>query len=220
MRRMKWTALIAAVVMMLSMLAVGASAAVALTVAPVSAAEIGGEVKVNLSLPAGSGVMGATFEITYDNEALALKAAENGNLFSTFVGVDESTIGSDPFRISVVNTKNVTAAGNVAVLTFTVLDAAEAGNYEITVKTVKAANVAEEEISIADAVGTVTVEKSAVVLGDVNGDGNVTLLDAVRLLNYLNNPTKVVIAEQNADVNQNGSVGLTDAIALLIKLNR
>ena len=60
MRRMKWTALIAAVVMMLSMLAVGASAAVALTVAPVSAAEIGGEVKVNVSLPAGSGVMGAT----------------------------------------------------------------------------------------------------------------------------------------------------------------
>lgn len=220
MRRMKWTALIAAVVMMLSMLAVGASAAVALTVAPVSAAEIGGEVKVNVSLPAGSGVMGATFEITYDKEALALKAAENGNLFSTFVGVDESTIGSDPFRISVVNTKNVTAAGNVAVLTFTVLDTAEAGNYEITVKTVKAANVAEEEISIADAVGTVTVEESAVVLGDVNGDGNVTLLDAVRLLNYLNNPTKVVIVEQNADVNQNGSVGLTDAIALLIKLNR
>ena len=220
MKRMKWTALVAVVVMLVSMLAVSASAEVGLAVAPAAAVQAGDEVVVNVSLPADSAVMGATFEITYDNTVMSLKSAENGKLFSTFVGTDASTIGANPFRVSVVNAADVTAAGVVFTLTFTVDKAAAAGNYAVSVAAVKAVNSAEETVSVASGSCNVTVEKSSVVLGDVNGDGSVSLFDVLRLLNYLNSPNAVEIVEANSDVNGNGSVGLTDAIALLVLINK
>ena len=220
MKKMKWTALVAVVVMLVSMLAVGASAEVGLIVAPAAVAQAGGEVVVNVSLPAESDVMGATFEITYDQTAMSLKSAANGKLFSTFVGTDESTVGSNPFRVSVVNGSNVTASGVAFTLTFTVNGDAAAGAYAVSVSAVKAVNKAEETVAIASGSCSVTVEESPVKLGDVNGDGRVSLFDVQRLLNYLNNPESVEIVAANSDVNKNGSVGLTDAIALLILLNK
>ena len=217
MRRTKLTALIAAAVMLISMFAVcvlPASAAATMTVTAAGTVTPGKTVTVNVALGANSGVMGATLEIAYDTDALALKSVANGNLFSNFVGVDESTAQANPFRVSVVNNKNVTAAGNVVVLTFNVLNDADEGNYNVTVKTVKAANSNEEVISIADAVGTVTVEKSAVLRGDVNGDGNVSLSDVLRLMKHLNG-ANVVIVEANADVNGSNSINLADVLALL-----
>jgi len=217
MRRTKWTALIAAVVMLISLFAVcviPANAAAALTVTPNGAVAPGKDVVVNVALGANSNIMGATFEITYDSDVMRLKTAANGNLFSTFVGVDESTADANPFRVSVVNSKDVTAAGNAVVLTFTVLSAAEAGNYNVTVKTVKAANSAEEEIVIADAIGTVEVEASAVMLGDVNGDGKVSLSDVLRLMKFLNG-SDVTIVEANSDINGKGGITLADVLGLL-----
>ena len=219
MKKTKLTALLAVIVMLFSLFAtcvVPAGAAAAISVTPTGTVNPGDEVVVNVALGANSGVMGATFEITYDSSALTLKSVANGFLFSNFVGIDEAAPTANPFRVSVVNGSNVTAAGNVFVLTFTVSSAAAAGNYNVTVKTVKAGNYNEEAISIADATGTVKVEKKATagLLGDVNGDGKVSLSDVLRLIKYVNG-SNVVIVEENSNVNGKGGINLADVLALL-----
>ena len=50
--------------------------------------------------------------------------------------------------------------------------------------------------------------------GDVNGDGQITLLDALRLLRYIC-ISEVEVEESNADVNGDGLVNIEDVLLLL-----
>lgn len=216
---------ILAFVMMLAMvLAMGAFSATAadgavLAVDCGAAAKPGDTVTVNVALTTNPGIAGMTLEIDYDSDALTLVSTANGTLFGTFVGVDESTVGSDPFRISVVNNGNVTATGTVAVLTFTVNAAAAEGAYEIKASAVKAANMNEQAVDVAAAAGSLAVEKSTILNGDVNGNGKVDLSDALRLMRYLNGHNVEIVVE-NSDVNRNGKgPNLADALYLLQALN-
>ncbi len=230
MNRTKWTAVIAVVVMLISLFAVcavPASAAASLTVTSSGAVKAGEEVTVNVSLGANSGVMGATFRVTYDATALTLVSDANGTLFANYVGTDSSTINSNPFRVSVINNSNVTASGVVFSLTFAVKETAAAGNYAVSVSAVKAANYAEQAVSIGAGSGNVTVEEEVVeppvdpdvLLGDVNGDGKVALIDLLRLLKYVNGKDTVIVTV-NSDINQDGKISLIDAVRLLNIINR
>ena len=52
-------------------------------------------------------------------------------------------------------------------------------------------------------------------IGDVNGDGRVTINDATSLINYLLNLDATGINLDNADVNNDGLVSVSDATALI-----
>ena len=51
--------------------------------------------------------------------------------------------------------------------------------------------------------------------GDVNGDGNVNITDAIKLINYLANGNSDGINLNAADCNEDSSINITDAIVLI-----
>jgi len=64
------------------------------------------------------------------------------------------------------------------------------------------------------AIRDVTVE-SAILIGDVNGDGLVNVTDIIGVVNYiLNTPSATFVAEA-ADVNEDGIINVTDIIAIV-----
>ena len=56
---------------------------------------------------------------------------------------------------------------------------------------------------------------STVNYGDANGDGEVNIIDATLLINYLLNGSAPLFNERNADMNGDGEVTITDAIVLI-----
>ena len=53
------------------------------------------------------------------------------------------------------------------------------------------------------------------VLGDANGDGKVTITDAVAVVNYILNTTQGTFNVAAADVDGNGSITITDAVGIV-----
>lgn len=60
--------------------------------------------------------------------------------------------------------------------------------------------------------GEAKPEKPAYILGDVNCDGNVTILDLMRLANHFANAAEINVL--NADVNGDGNVTILDLMRL------
>ena len=56
-----------------------------------------------------------------------------------------------------------------------------------------------------------------VILGDVNGDGDVNISDAIALINYILNDGGNIVVEA-ADYNEDGSINISDAIALINRI--
>jgi len=53
------------------------------------------------------------------------------------------------------------------------------------------------------------------IVGDVNGDGMVTIKDVTALIDYLLGGNAEPINEAAADVNQNGGIAINDVTALI-----
>lgn len=51
--------------------------------------------------------------------------------------------------------------------------------------------------------------------GDVNGDGNITISDAVAIVNYVLHRTPSVFIVEAADVNDDGNISISDAVAIV-----
>lgn len=64
-------------------------------------------------------------------------------------------------------------------------------------------------------VASFTVERFTSSLGDADGDGAITVLDAVAILQYCANMTPNNFCENAADTSKNGSIGVEDAVRIL-----
>ena len=96
-------------------------------------------------------------------------------------------------------------------LTFAVDDTVEYGSYVISVQALETYNYAEETVETASVSAEVTITETTAVAGDIDGDGFVSIADALKLIRViLNNQT---IA--NADVNGDGKVGIADVIRIM-----
>ena len=101
-----------------------------------------------------------------------------------------------------------TAFTTLPVATTTATNDSPVGTYPITIS-----GGVSEKYSITYQPGTLTIV--APVLGDANGDGKVTITDAVAIVNQiLGNPSNDFDAS-NADVNHDGSVTITDAVGVV-----
>lgn len=59
-----------------------------------------------------------------------------------------------------------------------------------------------------------TIKKISALLGDINNDGRVSLLDIVLLIRHLNNNTATTLDPNVADIDGNGAINSSDAKAL------
>jgi len=104
---------------------------------------------------------------------------------------------------------NETASALVAMPTLTTTATSESapGTYDITI-----ANGVAPNYAITYVKGTLTIKNKK---GDANGDGKVTITDAVAVVNYiLGNPSDN-FNEKAADVNGDGKISITDAVGVV-----
>lgn len=129
----------------------------------------------------------------------------------TLTGVDNT---STPCNFAVFNMSMTDDAINSAVveLVFTVADTVEYGTYVFTVDSIETFNYNE------DAIETVSVDaeviyapEAEIILGDIDGDGIVTIKDVLTILKAILNDTSI----ENGDLNSDGKLSLIDVLRVM-----
>lgn len=182
-------------------------------------ATAGSQIKIAISLKNNPGIVSMILNVNYDANKLKLVSVEDSGKLGTAVHSDG--LGS-PYVLCWVNdtaTENFTYNGEIAVLTFKVMEDAELGETPITITY----NYDDYEIIDKDMtpIKFETVNGSVniidVIIGDVNNDGKVNTLDRVVLTRYLAKWTEYPegsISLIAADVNNDGKVNTLDRVIL------
>ncbi|MBQ7542082.1 MAG: hypothetical protein IJT44_07315 [Clostridia bacterium] len=173
--------------------------------------------RLNIDLVQNTGIAGLLFDLNYDPDVLTLNSVScNGVLQSgTFqIGGNYAAV---PFRImwdDALAQQNHTETGTIVTCTFAVKETAAVG--QTTVSLTAGSNAAIDK-DLQRVPLTVTGETLSVILclsGDCDGDGSVTLKDAIYLARYIAGGWNVIVDEYNADVNKDGSIDNVDLILL------
>lgn len=88
------------------------------------------------------------------------------------------------------------------------------GTYEVKIKDVEMVQYATSaQIHHGDRTSKLTINK--LLLGDVNGDGRISVADAISIINYVLGRTPASFITKAADVNGDNSISLADAVAVV-----
>ncbi|MBQ9665949.1 MAG: dockerin type I repeat-containing protein [Bacteroidaceae bacterium] len=87
------------------------------------------------------------------------------------------------------------------------------GNYTIHLKNIELTTTEGGAVNPADVSATLTISNTET--GDVNGDGKVTITDAVAVVNYILGHASAGFVSAAADVNGDGKTTITDAVAIV-----
>ena len=171
-------------------------------------AKAGNVVVVEVLLKNNPGIQGIIGRLVYDESVMTLLSVENGTVLADMDQERNLLWSADA---------ETTEDGVLCTITFQMAENAPAGAYPVAFILEDAVNEAEENVQLHVVFGSVTV--SYIPYGDVNGDGKITLADALRLRKFLANRdpetgASDVIVEAGADVNGDGAVDLLDALRL------
>ncbi len=182
----------------------------------------GDTVTVTVSAANNPGIVSLKLDIGYDATVLQLKSITGGVFPSTSFG----PITNNPIAVNWVDAVNPnnTTNGVIATLTFTIKDDAPLGKSAITV-TYAPDDVYDfdfENVAFTNVNGLVTVEERAdpaVVIGDVNGDGNVTITDMLLIkAHILKKSTLTGAYATAADANGDKKISIDDFIRIKAKV--
>ena len=178
-----------------------------LTVASVNA-QPGKTVTVDVDLSKAAPMSYLRVTLDYDTSVLTLTNVKNGGLFDSFDSGASYVLSADA---------DVETTGRLLTLTFAVSEAAEAGEYAVTVLAKECYNYEEAPVTVGVEPGKVTVR--AFVAGDANGDGEIDGRDVIRLRKYLANLNEAtgestVEISAGADCTGDGVVDGRDLIRL------
>ena len=180
---------------------------------------VGNQVKVAIFLKNNPGIASMSLKLDYDANILKLVKVEDRGILGE--QVHNPSLGA-PYYLSWVNdtaTENFTVNGNIAILTFEILEDAPLGKTTISVSydygNFDIYDVNGEKVAFTTQNGAVDV--SDVLLGDVNGDGIVNNYDRLLLTRWLAKWPEALekgIIEAAADVNCDGKVNNLDRLIL------
>lgn len=109
--------------------------------------------------------------------------------------------------------------GAIAYVTLNVGETVAEGGYSLGIKSIELTKTTGEAVHHKDMTSTLTITSATV--GDTNGDGSVTVTDAVGIVNYILGRAPSVFITKAADVNGDGSITITDAVNVInIILNK
>ncbi len=172
----------------------------------------GSTVEIYVSIANNPGIISLRNTISYDTSALELISVQDCGLLEGYT-TPSATISS-PYTLRWADslaTQNNLSNGRVVKLTFQIKDDVEAGSYNISVTPVEARNVDGTKVTFSGASATVNVIDC--IVGDTDGDGEVSDWDAIVLNRYLAGWT-VGIELAAADIDGDGEVSDWDAIVL------
>ena len=103
--------------------------------------------------------------------------------------------------------------GALVNLTLNVDEGMEAGEYDVSIKNIELTTTGAVGINPADVTATLTV--SDVQIADANGDGKISITDAVSVVNFILGNASANFVNAAADVNGDGKITITDAVAIV-----
>ena len=103
--------------------------------------------------------------------------------------------------------------GALVNLTLNVDGEMETGEYAVSINNIELTTTGAVGINPADVTATLTV--SDVLVADTNGDGKVSITDAVAIVNYILGNASANFVSAAADVNGDGKISITDAVAIV-----
>ena len=172
----------------------------------------GSTIAVPITIDENPGIIGINLSLGYDESRLKLVKVEPGEI------LDGSAISQNymknPYRLSLSNdtsTTNIERTGVLVTAYFEILTGAGEGDTDIELIFEEAFDKNLDEVTFDTVNGGIHVQ--AFNPGDVNGDGQVKLNDAIMLRRYVAG-WDIQINTDVADVNDDGQVKLNDAILL------
>lgn len=181
----------------------------------ISAEEIavsaGREVRIMLKLSNNPGINSLRLKIAYDPGVFTLVSASDQGIFGR-APTSSKNISVNPYTMVWASDGNTTENGGLVELVFRVSETAEVGTKRIALTAEQVFNQAEEVVAVAAKDISVNIRRLAP--GDANGDGEIDLRDATRLLQYFAD-WDVTVEKDAADVNGDGEIDLRDATRLL-----
>lgn len=175
------------------------------------AASAGREVRIMLKLSNNPGINSLRLKIAYDPGVFTLVSASDQGIFGR-APTSSKNITVNPYTMVWASDGNTMENGDLVELVFRVSETAEVGTKRIALTAEQVFNQAEEVVAVAAKDISVNVRKFAP--GDANGDGEIDLRDATRLLQYFAD-WDVTVEKDAADVNGDGEIDLRDATRLL-----
>lgn len=176
-------------------------------------AQPGQTVKLTISLSENPGLCGLYFGIDYDHSKLTLEDYNCPNKdfaqgdWMVGIGQEERAVWLQPDLTE--------AEGEILTLTFRVASDAGTGDIEVALTDIAGVDDQANSVRVAGNAGGITIALG--VPGDINGDGDVTSADLLRLRRYL--AGQDVTAETgNADLDGDGRVDLLDLMLLQMLL--
>ena len=172
---------------------------------------VGKDVVIPVTIEKNSGIAGFSFDILYDENILTLKSVTAGSVLST------GQVYTNGNVVNWYTTDNIMENGEILLLTFTIAEEAEAGVTQVRVEPHDGKkNLVDEDGNYVDVnyqTGKLDVQRG--ILGDVNGDTDITIADVV-LLN------RCVLGKQElspenlsyADVNGDFDITIGDVVLL------
>lgn len=153
----------------------------------------------------GADKLVATLSDRAVDQSISGSLLSNGNYqFVVFSGTSSALTGSE---------------GAIAYVTLNVAESMAVGDYTIGIKEVELTKTDGTSKHHKDLTSRLTLTEA--MTGDINGDGKVTVTDAVGIVNYILHRAPSVFITKAADVNGDGNISISDAVAVVnIVLNK
>ena len=185
----------------------------------------GGRGVLNVLLTDEETIMGFQFDLELP-EGVTVAESE-GNLMAQLTGnavnthsISSSKVSEGLYRFVVTPQGNraiSNADGSGMTITIDVADDMPTGTYTMTIKdiemTVKKAGNVYEDIHPKNSTASLTVTEA--MMGDVNGDGRVSVTDVISMNSYILEEEPAQFIRKVADLNGDGKVTITDLVQVI-----
>ena len=171
----------------------------------------GDEVTIPVTIKQNSGIAGFSYDVNYDSSKLQLKKMTAGTV------TKEGTFTTNGNVVNWYTTDNITANGTILNITFTILKDTADGKYPVSISlhNGKKNLVNEEGSYVKAAYKAGEVEVVSGILGDINGDKDITIADVVLLNRYVLGKASLDSDKKKlADMNSDGDVTIGDVVLL------
>ena len=180
-----------------------------------------GTLSLPIQLQNTSSITGLQFELQLP-EGVSVSEDTNGKLKLNLSDrtSDHSILGSKlsngNYQFIVFSATSAALTGNEGAIGYITLqiDAALAlSDYNISLKEIELTTSNSIALHHKDITAKLTLKEA--VPGDTNGDGKITITDAVSIVNYILERTPSVFITKSADVNNDGTISITDAVSII-----
>ncbi|MBO4800791.1 MAG: Ig-like domain-containing protein [Bacteroidaceae bacterium] len=180
----------------------------------------GATIMLPVQLTNADAIQGFEFELALP-EGVSVEADGSGKLMATMTdrvstsGLDGARLDNGNYKFVFTSTNRIMGSeGAIMNVPLVVAENAELGSHPIVVKNVELVKYGTSaQIHHSDRKATLTIKE--MTMGDVNGDGNISVADAIAIINYVLGRTPVSFISRAADVNGDNSISLADAVAVV-----